>query len=73
MMVADDYDAATMKIEVWQKDMGIIAAFAKSLGCPTPLFTTTSDLYTAGMAQGRAAQDTAAVCAVLAELARLER
>ena len=44
MMVADDYDAATMKIEVWQKDMGIIGAFAKSLGCPTPLFTTTSDL-----------------------------
>jgi 3-hydroxyisobutyrate dehydrogenase-like beta-hydroxyacid dehydrogenase len=73
MMVADDYDAATMKIEVWQKDMGIIGAFAKSLSCPTPLFTTTSDLYTAGMAQGRAAQDTAAVCAVLAEMARLKR
>ena len=73
MMVADDYDDATMKIEVWQKDMGIIAAFAKSLGCPTPLFTTTSDIYTAGMAQGRATQDTAAVCAVLAEMARLER
>ena len=62
-----------MKMEVWQKDMGIIAAFAKSLGCPTPLFTTTSDLYTAGMAQSRAEQDTAAVCAVLAEMARLER
>ncbi len=73
MMVADNYDTATMKMEVWQKDMGIIAAFAKSLGCPTPLFTTTSDLYTAGMAQSRAEQDTAAVCAVLAEMARLER
>lgn len=73
MMVADDYDAATMKIEVWQKDMGIIAAFAKSLDCPTPLFSTTAEIYTAGMAQGRAAQDTAAVCAVLAEMARLKR
>jgi putative dehydrogenase len=73
MMVADDYDAATMKIEVWQKDMGIIAAFAKSLGCPVPMFSTTADIYTAGMAQGRAEQDTAAVCAVLAEMARLER
>jgi len=73
MMVADDYDAATMKIEVWQKDMGIIGAFAKSLNCPTPLFNTTADIYLAGMAQGRAAQDTAAVCAVLAEMARLKR
>ena len=26
MMVADNYDTATMKMEVWQKDMGIIAA-----------------------------------------------
>ena len=73
MMVADDYDAATMKIEVWQKDMGIIAAFAKSLDCPVPMFSTTADLYTAGMAQGRAAQDTGAVCAVLQEMARLKR
>ncbi len=73
MMVADDYDAATMKIEVWQKDMSIIGAFAKALECPTPLFTTCSDIYLAGMAQGREKQDTAAVCAVLAEMARLER
>ena len=73
MMVADDYDAAMMKIEVWQKDMGIIAAFAKALECPVPMFSTTADLYTASMAQGRAAQDTGAVCAVLAEMARLQR
>jgi putative dehydrogenase len=73
MMVADDYSAATMKIEVWQKDMGIIAAFAKALECPVPMFSTTADIYTAGMAQGFAAQDTGAVCAVLAEMARLKR
>ncbi|NNE83259.1 MAG: NAD(P)-dependent oxidoreductase [Alphaproteobacteria bacterium] len=73
MMVADNYDDATMKIEVWQKDMGIIAAFAKSLACPVPMFSTTADIYTAGMAQGRATQDTGAVCAVLGEMARLKR
>lgn len=73
MMVADDYDAATMKIEVWQKDMRIIAAFAKALNCPTPLFSTSADIYTAGMAQGMADKDTGAVCAVLAEMARLKR
>jgi hypothetical protein len=40
---------------------------------PTPLFTTSADIYTAAMAQGRAAEDTAAVCAVLADMARLKR
>lgn len=73
MMVDDDYSAATMKVEVWQKDMGIIGAFAKALDCPTPLFTTSADIYTAAMAQGHAADDTASVCAVLGELARLKR
>lgn len=73
MMVADDYSDATMKISVWQKDMSIIGAFAKSLDCPTPLFGTCADIYTAGMAQGRSEEDTAAVCAVLGEMARLKR
>lgn len=73
MMVADDYSEATMKISTWQKDMGIIGAFAKSLDCPTPLFGTCADIYTAGMAQGRASEDTAAVCAILGEAARLKR
>ena len=73
MMVADDYADATMKISTWQKDMGIIGAFAKGLDCPTPLFNTCADIYTAGMAQGRAGEDTAAVCAILGEAARLKR
>jgi putative dehydrogenase len=73
MMVADDYADATMKISVWQKDMSIIGAFAKNLDCPTPLFSTCADIYTAGVAQGRADEDTAAVCAVLGEMARLKR
>ena len=73
MMVADDYSEATMKISTWQKDMGIISDFAKGLDCPTPLFSTCSDIYTAGMAQGRADEDTAAVCAILGEAARLKR
>jgi putative dehydrogenase len=72
-MVADRYEPATMKVETWQKDMKIIAEFATSLNCPTPLLSACAALYTAAMAQGRAAQDTAAVCAVLADMARLDR
>jgi putative dehydrogenase len=73
MMVRDDYSDATMKVEVWQKDMHIIAEYATQLGCPTPLFATTAPLYTAAMAEGFAKEDTGAVCAVLGAMAGLER
>jgi 3-hydroxyisobutyrate dehydrogenase-like beta-hydroxyacid dehydrogenase len=72
MMVAEDYSDATMKIEVWQKDMHIIGEFATQLGCPTPLFAASAPLYTAAMASGYAKQDTGAVCAVLGEMAGLK-
>jgi L-threonate 2-dehydrogenase len=72
-MVADHYEPATMKIDVWQKDMKIITEFAASLNSPTPLLNASAPVYTAALAQGRGHQDTAAVCAVLAELAHLNR
>ena len=72
-MIEDVYEPATMKVEIWQKDMKIISEFANSLDCPTPLLNACAPVYTAAMAQGRGEQDTAAVCAVLAELARLQR
>jgi 3-hydroxyisobutyrate dehydrogenase-like beta-hydroxyacid dehydrogenase len=72
-MIADCYEPATMKVEIWQKDMHIISEFAAGLNCPTPLLSACAPVYTAAMAQGRGAQDTAAVCAVLGEAARLER
>lgn len=71
MMVAADYDDATMKNAVWQKDMRVIGDFAKALDCPTPLFSSTEPLYKAAMDQGRDNQDTAAICAVLEDMAGL--
>jgi putative dehydrogenase len=62
-----------MKVDVWQKDMTIIADFARELGCPTPLFQASAPFYTAALAAGRGKQDTAAVCAVLEALAGIER
>jgi 3-hydroxyisobutyrate dehydrogenase-like beta-hydroxyacid dehydrogenase len=73
LMVANDYSDATMKVEVWQKDMHIIGDFATRLDCPTPLFAASAPLYTAAMGSGRAKEDTAAVCAVLAEMAGVKR
>ena len=73
MMVAGRYGEATMKNELWQKDMKIIGEFAAKLGVPTPLFNASAAIYNAAMAQGYAKQDTAAVCAVLEGMARIKR
>ncbi len=73
MMVAGDYDGATMKNEVWQKDMSIIGAFARELDCPVPLFAASGEIYAAAMAQGHGLRDTAAVCAVLEAMAGATR
>jgi 3-hydroxyisobutyrate dehydrogenase-like beta-hydroxyacid dehydrogenase len=73
MMVAGNYSEATMKNEMWQKDMKIIGEFAARLGVPTPLFNASAAIYNAAMAQGYAKEDTAAVCAVLEAMARIRR
>lgn len=70
MMAKRSYRDATMKVEVWQKDMKIIGAFARALRSPTPLFSATKGVYNAAMAQGHARHDTAAVCAVLEKQGR---
>jgi len=72
MMVERSYSPPTMKIEVWQKDMGIIGDLAKTLNCPTPLFTASADIYTAAMAQNLALKDTAATAEVLASMAGIK-
>ena len=73
MMTAGEYDAATMKVGVFKKDLDIITAFAKNLQCPTPLLYTSCQIYTQALAGGRSQQDTASVCAVLEEMANLNR
>ncbi|HAA91250.1 MAG: oxidoreductase [Rhodospirillaceae bacterium] len=73
MMVAGVYDEATMKIDVWQKDLDVIGDFANALECPIPLFDTAAKPYRKAMDQGLGAMDTAAVCEVLEKSAGLNR
>src|SRR5258708_33236171 len=47
MMLKGDYSKPLMKLEIWQKDMTIIADFAREVGSPTPLFAATAPIYTA--------------------------
>jgi 3-hydroxyisobutyrate dehydrogenase-like beta-hydroxyacid dehydrogenase len=65
-MVERRYRPATMKVEIWQKDMRIIGEAARSAGAATPLFDACGPIYDAAMAQGFGSADTASVCEVLA-------
>jgi putative dehydrogenase len=73
MMVRNRYDAPTMRVATWQKDMQVIGEFARALGSPTPLFSATRPIYAAALAGGHAAHDTASVCAVLEAKAGVTR
>jgi L-threonate 2-dehydrogenase len=73
MMVRNDYDAATMKVSTWQKDMAVIGDYAAHAGCPTPLFSATLPIYAAAMSTGHGPHDTASVCAVLEGMAGVRR
>jgi 3-hydroxyisobutyrate dehydrogenase-like beta-hydroxyacid dehydrogenase len=72
-MVERRYRPATMKVAIWQKDMRIIGAAARSAGAATPLFDACGPVYDAAMAQGFGSADTASVCEVLARRRRPAR
>ncbi|MGZ3410496.1 MAG: NAD(P)-dependent oxidoreductase [Xanthobacteraceae bacterium] len=73
MMVKNNYEDATMKIKVWQKDLDVIGSFAAKIGCPTPLMSATLPIYSAALSTGHAMHDTASVCAVLESMAGVKR
>lgn len=73
LMADRTYEPATMSIGLWQKDMTVIDELARSLGCPTPLFSATEAIYRAALSMGQGSQDTASVCTVLEAMAGLER
>jgi putative dehydrogenase len=73
MMVKNDYGNVTMKISVWQKDMDVIGGFARKIRVPTPMFDASSVIYDKALKSGHGAEDTAAVCAVLEQMAGVKR
>lgn len=73
MMVEERYDLAGIAGSVFQKDIRIIGDFAKSVACPVPLFSASSEVHLSAVAQGFGERDTAAVCTVLERLAGVTR
>ncbi len=68
LMARDEFEPATMKLDVWQKDLALIAAFAADCDAPTPLFDATLPLYEAAVRAGLGPQDTAAVFRIMKEM-----
>ncbi len=73
MMVKGKYKDATMKIDVWDKDMSVIGDYARKIKVPTPMFDASKPIYIKAQKSGYGAQDTAAVCAVLEKMAKVKR
>ena len=72
-MVAGEYDDLGMTNRLYQKDLDIITSFAAEIHCPVSLFAASVQPYRAALEQGLAEKDTASVCAVLEEQARVKR
>jgi 3-hydroxyisobutyrate dehydrogenase-like beta-hydroxyacid dehydrogenase len=73
MMADNNYLPATMRSSTWKKDLTVIGDFASALGCPVPLFNMSATLHAGVLASGRGAEDTAAICAVLENMAGVSR
>ena len=71
MMVQGVYTPPTATMHVLEKDSGIIAEFARSLGVPTPTLDAAAPLYGEAEQAGYVDQDVAAVHALLARRAGL--
>lgn len=73
MMVKNDYSDATMKIDVWDKDMRVIADHARKIKAKTPMFDASKPVYIRAMKSGHGKHDTAAVCAVMEKMSGFKR
>lgn len=70
MMIEGAYEPATMKMDVYMKDLKLILEHANDLRCPIPLMSASLPFYVAALAKGRHAEDTASLFAVLEEMSQ---
>lgn len=65
LMIEGRYEPATMKHDIYVKDLELIIDFAREMRSPTPLMAASLPFYFAALAEGRGKQDTASLFAVL--------
>lgn len=72
LMVDRAYLEGQAKVEILNKDLQIIRAFAASVGAPTPLMSITAEFYTAAMSLGMSSMEDASVALLLEHLAGID-
>jgi L-threonate 2-dehydrogenase len=65
LMTNRSYDEASVRLEVFLKDVALIRDFAGAVGAPTPLLQASTAVYQDALEHGRSHQDTACVAEVL--------
>jgi 3-hydroxyisobutyrate dehydrogenase-like beta-hydroxyacid dehydrogenase len=70
LMMERSYEPATMKNEVYVKDLQLIMDHAREVQAPVPLMAASLPYYFAALAAGRQKEDTAAVYEVLRDMSR---
>jgi 3-hydroxyisobutyrate dehydrogenase-like beta-hydroxyacid dehydrogenase len=73
LMALREYADASVRLEVFLKDVELIRNFAADVGAPAPLLEASRAIYLAARADGRSDQDTACVAEVLRARSRLSR
>lgn len=68
LMIEGRYEPATMKMDIYQKDLALIMDYAAEIGAPVPLMAASLPFYAAALAQGRHKEDTGALFAVLQQM-----
>lgn len=71
LMAEGSYEPASMKLEVWKKDLAVIMDFAQKCNSPVPLLRATLPIYAAALAEGNN-RDTAAVFTVFERMRHQE-
>ena len=73
MLISDKYlPVQTAPMDLFRKDLKVIGEFANSIDCPVPMFTASLPLYTAALANGLGQEDTAAIGAMLLQMAGIK-
>jgi 3-hydroxyisobutyrate dehydrogenase-like beta-hydroxyacid dehydrogenase len=68
-MVSGAYTAPMVTVDIFRKDLAIIAAFARKCGAPVPLFSASVPFFAELSALGMGGYDTAAVIEVVRRIA----
>lgn len=65
LMIAEDYLPAGMRVDLFLKDLNLIADFVRRVDATSPIFDVSFDVYSDAEEQGRSREDTACAYSVL--------